>query len=32
VRGDLQVGACTPNTFAGIGKYDYIGLAKPIDS
>lgn len=32
VRGDLQVGAMHTEYFAGIGKYDYIGLAKPIDS
>ena len=32
VRGDLQVGAMHSEYFAGIGKYDYIGLAKPIDS
>lgn len=32
VRGDLQLGAMHNEYFAGIGKYDYIGLAKPIDS
>jgi hypothetical protein len=32
VRGDLQVGAMHNEYFAGIGKYDYIGLAKPIDT
>lgn len=32
VRGDLQVGAMHSEYFAGIAKYDYIGLAKPIDS
>jgi hypothetical protein len=32
VRGDLQVGLMHSEYFAGIAKYDYIGLAKPIDS
>jgi hypothetical protein len=32
VRSDLQVGAMHSEYFAGIAKYDYIGLAKPIDS
>lgn len=32
VRGDLQVGAMHSEYFAGIAKYDYIGVAKPIDS
>ncbi len=32
VRGDLQVGAMHSEYFAGIAKYDYIGIAKPIDS
>ena len=32
VRGDLQVGAMHSEYFAGIAKYDYVGLAKPIDS
>lgn len=32
VRGDLQVGAMHSEYFAGIAKYDYIGLARPIDS
>jgi hypothetical protein len=32
VQGDLQVGAMHSEYFAGIAKYDYIGLAKPIDS
>ena len=32
VRGDLQIGAMHSEYFAGIAKYDYIGLAKPIDS
>ena len=32
VKGDLQVGAMHSEYFAGIAKYDYIGLAKPIDS
>ncbi|HEY0979135.1 MAG TPA: PorV/PorQ family protein [Flavobacteriales bacterium] len=32
VKGDLQVGAMHSEYFAGIAKYDYIGIAKPIDS
>lgn len=32
VKGDLQVGAMHSEYFAGIAKYDYVGLAKPIDS
>lgn len=32
VQGDLQIGAMHSEYFAGIAKYDYIGLAKPIDS
>ncbi len=32
VKGDLQVGLMHSEYFAGIAKYDYIGLAKPIDS
>ncbi|MFN3875423.1 MAG: PorV/PorQ family protein, partial [Flavobacteriales bacterium] len=32
VRGDLQIGAMHSEWFAGIAKYDYIGLAKPVDS
>lgn len=32
VQGDLQVGLMHSEYFAGIAKYDYIGLAKPIDS
>jgi len=32
VKGDLQIGAMHSEYFAGIAKYDYIGLAKPIDS
>ena len=32
VQGDLQVGAMHSEYFAGIAKYDYIGIAKPIDS
>ncbi len=32
VQGDLQVGVMHSEYFAGIAKYDYIGLAKPIDS
>ena len=32
VKGDLQVGVMHSEYFAGIAKYDYIGLAKPIDS
>ncbi len=32
VRGDLQVGAMHSEYFAGIAKYDYIAIAKPIDS
>ncbi|MBL7951962.1 MAG: PorV/PorQ family protein [Flavobacteriales bacterium] len=32
VKGDLQVGAMHSEYFAGIAKYDYIGLAKPIDT
>ena len=32
VNSDLQVGAMHSEYFAGIAKYDYIGLAKPIDS
>ena len=31
VKGDLQVGAMHSEYFAGIAKYDHIGLAKPID-
>ncbi len=32
VKGDLQIGVMHSEYFAGIAKYDYIGLAKPIDS
>jgi len=32
VKGDLQVGAMHSEYFAGIAKYDYIAVAKPIDS
>ncbi len=32
VKGDLQIGAMHSEYFAGIAKYDYIGVAKPIDS
>jgi hypothetical protein len=32
VKGDLQVGAMHSEYFAGIAKYDYIGVARPIDS
>lgn len=32
VQGDLQVGVMHNEYFAGIAKYDYVGLAKPIDS
>ncbi len=32
VQGDLQIGAMHSEYFAGIAKYDYIGIAKPIDS
>lgn len=32
VKGDLQIGAMHSEYFAGIAKYDYIGLARPIDS
>lgn len=32
VRGDLQLGGMHNEYFAGIGKYDYVGLAKPLDS
>ena len=32
VRGDLQVGAMHSEYFAGIAKYDYLGVAKRIDS
>jgi len=32
VKGDLQIGAMHSEYFAGIAKYDHIGLAKPIDS
>lgn len=32
VKGDLQVGVMHSEYFAGIAKYDYVGLAKPIDS
>ena len=32
VRGDLQVGAMHAEYFAGIAKYDYVAIAKPIDS
>lgn len=32
VQGDLQVGAMHSEYFAGIAKYDYIAIAKPIDS
>jgi hypothetical protein len=32
VKGDLQVGAMHSEYFAGIAKYDYAGIAKPIDS
>lgn len=32
VTGDLQVGVMHSEYFAGIAKYDYVGIAKPIDS
>jgi len=32
VKGDIQIGAMHSEYFAGIAKYDYIGVAKPIDS
>ncbi len=32
IRGDLQVGAMHSEYFAGIAKYDYIGIGKAIDS
>ena len=32
VKGDLQVGLMHSEYFAGIAKYDYVGVAKPIDS
>jgi hypothetical protein len=32
VKGDLQVGAMHSEYFAGIAKYDYIAIAKPIDT
>jgi hypothetical protein len=32
VKGDLQVGLMHSEYFAGIAKYDYVGIAKPIDS
>lgn len=32
VKGDLQVGVMHSEYFAGIAKYDYVGIAKPIDS
>ena len=32
VQGDLQIGAMHSEYFAGIAKYDYIGIARPIDS
>lgn len=32
VKGDLQVGAMHSEYFAGIAKYDFVGLAKPLDS
>jgi hypothetical protein len=32
VRGDLQVGAMHSEYFAGIAKYDFIAVAKPLDS
>lgn len=32
VKGDLQVGLMHSEYFAGIAKYDYVGLARPIDS
>ncbi len=32
VRGDLQLGAMHSEYFAGIAKYDFVGLAKPLDS
>ncbi|MBL8002762.1 MAG: PorV/PorQ family protein [Flavobacteriales bacterium] len=32
VQGDLQIGAMHSEFFAGIAKYDHIGIAKPIDS
>ncbi len=32
VQGDLQVGVMHSEYFAGIAKYDYVGVAKPIDS
>ncbi|MBP7449323.1 MAG: PorV/PorQ family protein [Flavobacteriales bacterium] len=31
VKGDLQIGAMHSEYFAGIAKYDHVGLAKPID-
>ncbi len=32
VRGDIQIGAMHSEYFAGIAKYDYVGVAKPLDS
>lgn len=32
VKGDIQVGAMHSEYFAGIAKYDYLAVAKPIDS
>lgn len=32
VRGDLQVGAMHSEYFAGLAKYDYVAVAKPIDT
>jgi hypothetical protein len=32
VKGDLQVGAMHSEYFAGIAKYDYVAIARPIDS
>ena len=32
VQGDIQVGAMHSEYFAGIAKYDYLAVAKPIDS
>lgn len=32
VKGDIQVGLMHSEYFAGIAKYDHVGIAKPIDS
>lgn len=32
VRGDLQIGAMHSEYFAGIAKYDFVGVAKPLDT